>query len=518
LDELDVVFAKIESGKPLDDFINEVAEICKDNPKQGLLTVVTRLDKLIEKQGPGKDKINGKTKAEIIKAIEKKINELEQTIPGERGDALDFKRNLYFIHNISIFKIALRLIVMFCILLLFIILFLSIISVMAFFYYVIDYIITLFVNPSNITKLISLDYMHKSIIKYSLKDASQDKLFIILGQRFNLNLFNVTSYTIYLLIFFFLFYVCHVFYASYMSKNLVGALGDLDKNGILISIFGIIFIYSLFNLGVYLLLFKPFVITPYRIIEKREQEIDKKIAELILITANTEDKTNIDENNILVDDNFFEILYDLSRIDELNNFFLNSIKDNNAAGCLEQKLIIYDLYMYLREYITFDKNMQKLFKDYCTSKEGNSKPAYDKYTKPSDVNDNSPRVTFISLLNNNEVKMIKKYHEDLDFFNNIPDEYNEFYNKLNKSIDKSLKEINNEIITSNKTVIPFFLSIIYIFIFFFITFFIVYLIIIYALDNDKKARPDEKFFGFFIFISQGIKTYFYDKIFKWLGY
>jgi len=218
--------------------------------------------------------------------------------------------------------------------------------------------------------------------------------------------------------------------------------------------------------------------------------------------------TETDTN--LIDYEFYAMLFDFSRIDELNTFFLNAIKDNNSSGCLEQKILIYNIYMYMREYITFDKKTQDLFIEFCSTDE-NNKPLYNK------DDEKSSRVSFLSLLNNNEVKMIRKYHEDLDFFNNIPDEYNEYYNKLNKNIDKALKDINGDIITYNKTAIPFFLSIAYIFFMFTLNFMILYVIIVYMLKSDKEAVGDDaKFSYFMVYAGYYLKTNFYDRIFKWL--
>jgi hypothetical protein len=112
--------------------------------------------------------------------------------------------------------------------------------------------------------------------------------------------------------------------------------------------------------------------------------------------------------------------------------------------------------------------------------------------------------------------MIKKYHEDLDFYNNIPNENIEYYNKLNKNINEKLKKINENIITYNKTLLPFFITIFYIFGIFLFTFGLFYMLINYILIGDAKLSQENKFNYNFVYILYQIKIYLYDKIIKWL--
>ena len=408
-----------------------------------------------------------------------------------KGGDNDYTNTIYFITYISIFQLALKYIILASILLLLAITIISIISFIILFYNIILFIIYSFINPNNI-KGLAIDYLAKNIIRCTKNNYSDDKYYILTCQRQNLLLFNIGAYTIYLFIIYFLFFIAHVFYARITNKNFVGDIKDIDPKGNYIILFLILLVYSAINFGIYKYFFKYLVYIPYKDIDNRENEIDNIIDEFILIKV-------INENNeklYLVDDNFFEILFDFSRIDELNNIFLNGIKTKNIDNCLEQKIIIYNLYMYLREYITFDTKMQDKFKKYC-SNDINNKPYYD---------NTENRISFLSLLNNNEVKMIKKYHEELDFYNNIPDENIEYYNILNKNIDKKIRYINTNIITYNKTLIPFFIYISYIIIFLILNLIILYMVINYLINIDD-INDNIKFFAIYI---KSIYTYIYN--------
>ena len=117
--------------------------------------------------------------------------------------------------------------------------------------------------------------------------------------------------------------------------------------------------------------------------------------------------------------------------------------------------------------------MKMDFKDYCTS-EAENKPK----------NENGMDITFISLLNNNEIKMIKKYNEDLPYFNDIPDEHLEYFNEHNKRINYKMKDINTNILIKNSTSIPFFFTIIYIISILLLNILVVYIITVTVLSAD----------------------------------
>jgi hypothetical protein len=400
----------------------------------------------------------------------------------------------------NLFKYLLQLLTFVSIILLIALLLISFTSIIILIYDIIIYIITMFVNP-DLSKAFSIDYLSKNILKCTKTNYKDDRYLILSEQKQNLILFNLGSYTIYLLLIYLIFYIIINLFASMSYKTVVGNINDIDNPIYLLFILGVIFIYSTIHLAIYKLIFKPFVYIPYKHIDNNEKIIDIIIADFILIkTFNDDNKKN---QVILKDDNFFDILYDFSRIDELNNIFLSGIKNNDANGCLEQQIIIYNLYMYLREYISFDENMQKNFTNYCTT---------DAKNKPNYIGTDDKKLTFLSMLNNNEIRMIKKYHEELDFYNNIPDENIEYYNILNKSIDKKLREINKNMIIHKETLIPFVASIFYILFIFILNFIVLYMIIQIITSNPTTAVMT--FPSYLITALEYIKEYIYEPFFS----
>jgi len=433
---------------------------------------------------------------------EEKIKEFETANKDEMkktGKEKIIRKNvIYFEDYTSIFTIILYYITLASIIILFSIVILSLISLCKLIYEIVLYIIAMFVNDK-MTKSLSIDYLSKNIIKCTKDNLNDDLFYIIFEQKQNITLFNIGSYIIYLLLVYLLLYIILNVFAKYSNQEFSGNLYNIDRSSLLLTIAGIIILYSFFHLMLYKLLYKPFVYIPYKELNDKENKVDDKIAEYILIYS---DNTN-ENKEILIDDNFFEIIYDLTRIEELNTIFMNGVKSNNKDNCLEQKIIIYDIYMYLREYVVFDNSMKEKFKEYCTSTTEN-KPNYD--------NTNN-KITFLSLLNNNEVKMIKKYHEELSFFNEIPDDKIEYYNDLNKSINNKIKEINVEIITHNKTLVPFFITVVYILLIVIFNLIIFYIIMTFILTTPKND-VENPFNYYFVMIAFFIKNNIYDNIYN----
>ena len=405
------------------------------------------------------------------------------------------KENVVYFDNYSeMFTRILYYIVLACIVILFSVVLLSIVSLFSLIYEILNYIMTTMVN-SKITKELSIDYLSKSIIQCTKTDLAKDTLYIITEQKQNLILFNISSYAVYLLLFYIIYYFLMRLYAMIQKKDFKGSPLDIDKSQAFIPIIVIVIGYSIIHFILYKKLFKNYVYIPYKISDNYEKKVDEKIADYILIK---------DDGGItLVDDNFFRIIYDLTLIDELNKIFSNGIESKNKDNCLEQKIIIYDIYMYLREYVVFDSVMKQKFKEYCTSKE-EDKPKYE---------NKETKMTFVSLLNNSEVKMIKKYHEELAFFNKIADDKLEFYNNLNNSINNKIKNINIEIITHNKTIIPFFVTIFYILLVLLLNIFVFYLVLTIILKDDGG---NNQFNYYFVKAAYTIKSQLYDRILNYI--
>jgi len=466
--------------KGLPSFYTDI--ITADNDKE---TMYSKIAKTFETQ---KKKLKNKLKEKRtgIKYdddTEEREKEEEKETPDE-ATAVDFN-GLWG----SMFKLILYYFTLASIVLLFSVVVLSLISFFQLIYEIIYNIILLFVNTQS-TKGSSIDYLSKNIIKCTKDDLSYDNCYIFYVQKQNLSLLNICTYIIYLLMVYILIFFLVKLYAQFTKQKFIGSINSIDTSGTFLPIVGVVFIYATIHFFMYKYIFKTFVYIPYKQIDEKERATDDIIANYMLVYKEGSDDP-------LIDNNFFEIIYDLTRIDELNTIFTNGIESKNIDNCLEQKIIIYDIYMYLREYVAFDNIMKENFKDYCTSIYDN-KPNY-----PNTTN----KITFLSMLNNNEVKMIKKYHEELAFYNNISDNNLEFYNNLNKSINKKIRDINTQIISHNKTIIPFFTTIFYI-----VLILIYNLVIFYIILNFVLMDKNNEFNTRIVKAADFIKTNFYDKI------
>jgi len=250
----------------------------------------------------------------------------------------------------------------------------------------------------------------------------------------------------------------------------------------------------------YKYVFRNLVFRPYKRLNEEEKEIDKIIDNYILIIGSEGEDEN---DKILIDNNFFELLFDASRIDELNNFFFMEINNKDPKKCLIQKIIIYNLYNYFNDYLIFDEDTQELFKKYCSNNYEN-KPLFNS----DDSDPDGLKTTFISLINRSETKLIRKYHEELPYNDNISDENLEFYNKINKQVDKAINEINGKIITYNKTSLPFIITIIYLIILIIFNMAVVYLVVtLITTQNDKNP-----FNNYIVRLCEKLKEYIFNPI------
>jgi|694.fasta_scaffold04323_26 hypothetical protein len=472
----------------------------KEKIQQTEYDFIDQFDNLIEKiESENPDDIK---QIELVKkAFEKsKINEkIKQEKEDKRilKDKIDEKdkdpETIYFEDYLTFFKFPLKIFTYGGIFFAFIILFLSFLSLVILIYDVIKNIITLFVNSANSTNNLSIDYISKSIINCSKDNYKDDRFYILTVQKQNLTIFNLGAYTLYLLILYLITYFVLIFYSNTMKYVFVGSVYDIDNNFVYLFIILFLIAYSFIHLLIFKFVFKPYVYIPYKTIDEEEIKIDKMIANFIIVKTET--------GQIIKFNDFFELLYDASKIDELSNYFLREIKNEDSEGCLEQKLIIYNLYEYLRQYVYFDEDFKYNFKLYCSTDEEN-KPLYD----------NGERVTFISMLKKDEIKIISNFHEELNFINNLEDNNIEFYNKLNIEVSNKIKEINTIIITHNKTSLPFFITIIYIVIIFLFNFIFIYLII-KQIQNDKT----EAFHKYIIYVAEFLDTNIYKNILKYFN-
>ena len=367
---------------------------------------------------------------------------------------------LYFEDYITFFKFPLKILTYGGILFAFIVLFISFLGLLILIYDIIINTITLFVNSANSTNNLSLDYITKDIIKCNKDNYDNDRFLILTEQKQNLSIFNIGVYIIYLLIFYLITYLILVFYTTQMKLKFEGSINDIDNKNVYLIMIIILIFYSLIHLLIFKYLFKPYVYIPYKNINDEEKNIDIMIAKYIIVET--------DNKQIIKFNDLFELLYDASKIDDLSDYFLREIKNENIDGCLVQKIIIYNLYEYLRKYVIFDDVFKNKFKTYCSTLENKT-------------------ITFISMLKNDEINIISNYHEELNFINKLDDKSIEFYNILNADVSKKLKEINKIIITHNKTTLPFFITIVYMIIIFLLNLIFIYFIIKQIIADETDA-------------------------------
>lgn len=419
-------------------------------------------------------------------------------IDENKDEFLRDKDKIYFQDYIAIFKLCLRLLTYLSIAFIIFILLLSIVAFFKLIYDIIVNVTSLFVNSDNSSRSLSLDYLSKTITRCTKDNFNDDRFFILTEQKQNINIFTIGIYILYLILLYLFVYFILFLYSKIADKTLIGDPTYLDKEGMFMMLLFTIIMYSIIHLLVYKYIFKQNIYSPYKELQLREKEIDTKLTEYILIYAQGPDNKLSDD--ILVDHKFFEILYDASRIDELNEIFMDGIKTNDATECLEQKIIIYNIYCYLREYIPFTEEMKEKFKNYCTS---------DANNKPKFTDSNIP-MTFVAMLNNREIKMIRKYNEDLSYYSDIPDKNIEYFNELNTNITEKIKKINLLILTNTNTMIPFFLTIFYIFFIVILNLIVLYIIIFIVVS--RKDITLKEFNPYVYGILYNIKIFVYDPI------
>lgn len=438
-----------------------------------------------------------------IKGLHKELFSVDviKNLKEKKDELVKDPSKVYFSDYVPIFKLSLTMLVYLSIVMVLFILLLSIVALFKLIYDIIINIFSLFVNNDNSTRSLSLDYLSKTITRCTKSDFSDDRFYILTEQKQNLTIFNIGVYIVYLLLLYIFIYFILIIYSNVMDKTFVAEINEIDPSNLFLFLLAVIISYSVIHLVIYKYIFKTYVYIPYKELDQKERAIDEKIASYILIYSNAEGSNESNED-ILVDDEFFTILYDASRIDEMNEIFMQGVMTENKDNCLEQKIIIYNIYNYLREYMVFDVDTKDKFKEYCTTNVDN-KP---KFT------DSEIKMTFVSMMNNDEIKMIRKYNEDLPYYSQIPDDKIEYFNKLNTNINEKIKQINLLILTNTNTMIPFFLTILYIVFIVILNIIIFYIISVIVLSKD----PQETGFNEYIFkLLYYIKTQIYDRVIKY---
>jgi hypothetical protein len=110
--------------------------------------------------------------------------------------------------------------------------------------------------------------------------------------------------------------------------------------------------------------------------------------------------------------------------------------------------------MYFEEYLYMNDVMKDKIKKYFGI--SNDLDKADKDDKEVE------QISFIGLLDSNERKLLKAYHEDLPFHKLVSKDYIEDYQKITEDITSAINSINKYIIKYTGTFFPFLITCIYI--------------------------------------------------------
>jgi len=405
-------------------------------------------------------------KEELIKYIKDVKEELKkQNIDFKPENIINTTKILInFTNYAKIFKILLIGLTIICIIIYVIVLIISIYNLFNLLLKIILSIIYLFYNTA-ITNNDTLSYSSKNIIKCTKDNYSNDIFNVLNEQMTALSVFNTNLYIIYILLGYVILYLLVFIFITTQSKwyKLEGDIKDIDPKFSLLTIIGIIFAFSLVHLLIYKFLFKSVCLNKFKEIDNYESKIDETIK-----TALNSYKNNDPEFNA----KFFNLLTDATKNNEIDTIFQNltlELEEDNTNH-LGKFLFIYDLYTYFQEYLYMnDVNKELIKTNFMNMMAGNN-----------------PDKPFISLLDSNERRLIKPYHEELPFFKQIPTEKMEYFKIINEQIGDLLSTINKSIIKYSGTFYPFLFTSIYILIICIFNFISVYVIFKFIADNKEE--------------------------------
>jgi len=395
----------------------------------------------------------------------------------------------------SLFRYCLVLIITICIIIYIIIVILSFINVVYLLIKIINTIISLFYNTV-LTNEQTLSYNAKQIVKSTNNNFKYDIFNILTEQKTALTIFNSVIYIIYILMAYVIMYLLCVIYVQMMKYThvLKGSLSDIDEKYKILPIIGLLLIFSIFHLLIYKFIFKNMAISNFKEITKFETDVDVRISNIIETKYNNNDECS----------KFFDLLTDTSKRNELDTYFSNKVKtikvDNENS--IRKYLMMYNIYMYFEEYLYMNDVMKEKIKNYF----GISKDENGDEVKQD--------TTFIGLLDSNERKLLKLYHEDLPFHTLISKDYLEDYQKVNEEISLTINAINKYIIKYTGTFFPFLITCIYIFlicIYNIYTLYIIFKFIIYTEEDDYFISFIYTFSHKYIIYCEKIYSFFFSK-------
>ncbi len=346
-------------------------------------------------------------------------------------------------------------------------------------------IIYLFYN-TGLTHSDTLSYKVQNIIRCTKIDNSHDVLNVLNEQLTSLAVFNTNLYILYIIlgyiIIYLLYFISSTIFAKYYILN--GNIRDIDPKFTLITLIAVIFSCSFIHLLIYKFLFKSVCYNNYKKCASDEKTADETIKSYLIKFRDIDDTA---EN-----DKFYMLLTDSTKKDEIDIKFQKMVlelEDETIINNLGKYLLIYNINTYFQEYLYINDKTKELIKDY-----------FDKVIKGEDT-----LITLISFLDLNERRLIKAYHEELPFYNQIPADKVEYFNIINGNVNDVLSSVNKSIIKYTGTFYPFLFTCIYIFIIFIYNIITTYIIMRYISDNK-----DEQIFPPFIYtLSDKILEIFY---------
>ena len=368
----------------------------------------------------------------------------------------------------SLFRMCLVIMITICIFIYIITAALSIINVIYLLLKIINTILSLFYNTV-LTNDQTLSYSAKQIIKSTKTNYKYDIFNILAEQQTALTIFNSVIYIIYILMAYVITYILCVIYVQIMRYThiLNGKISDIDVKYQILTIIGILFIFSILHLLIYKFLFKNVALSNFKTCNKFEKDVDDQINNIIETKYNNNTQCSV----------FFDLLSDTSKRNELDTLFSNKVKTikTDTQDNIRKYLMMYNIYMYFEEYIYMNDVMKEKIKRYfgISSKEEEQDAAI------------TTDITFIGLLDSNERKLMKVYHEDLQFHNLISKDYLEDYQKINEEILLTVNNINNYIIKYSGTFFPFLITCIYIFIICFYNIYTLYILFQFIKETEN---------------------------------
>ena len=410
---------------------------------------------------------------QYIKDTKEKLK--KQNIGFKEENIIDTTKILLnFMKVADIFKLILVGLTVISIIIYIMVLLISIYNLINLLIKIISNIIYLFYN-TGVTHNDTLSYMGKNIIKCTKDNYTGDVFNVLNEQLTALSVFNTNIYIIYILLGYVILYLLYFIYSSIFTKFYIlnGTIKDIDPNFTLLTLIAIIFGSTFIHLLIYKFLFKTVCLKGYKDANTSETNLDDTIKNYLSKFKDTNDAT---DNEI-----FYKLLTDTTKKDEIDTKFQNMVlelQEEESITNLGKFLLIYDLYIYFQDYLYITDDKNKIIQDY-----------FNKMMQNED-----PSITFISLLDLNERRLIKPSHEELPFYNQIPTDKIEYFKKINTDVGEIINTVNKSIIKYEGSFYPFLFTCIYIIIICIYNFITTYIILKYISDNKE-----EKIFPQFIY-------------------